>query len=79
MQTGSSCLRQQNKKLLKITGSYECKVKLSLCQAVEGHKVCELSRLPHFLDNWFTVGGEVIILMRRPHFIPRKIPGTHLC
>jgi hypothetical protein len=36
-------------------------------------------RLPHFLDNWLTDGGEVVSLMRRPHFTSRKIPGTHFC
>jgi hypothetical protein len=24
-------------------------------------------------------GGEVVSLMRRPPFTPRKIPGTHFC
>jgi hypothetical protein len=28
-----------------------------------------MSRLPHFLDNWFTDGGEVVSLLRRPRFI----------
>jgi hypothetical protein len=37
----------------------------------------ETSRLPHLLDNWLTDGGDVISLMRRPPFIPRKILGTH--
>jgi hypothetical protein len=36
----------------------------------------EASRLPHFLDNRFTEGGE-ISLMRRLPFTSRKIPGTH--
>jgi hypothetical protein len=31
----------------------------------------------YFLDNRLTDGGEVISLMRRPPFTPRKIPGTH--
>jgi hypothetical protein len=35
-----------------------------------GPHCCEASRLPHFLDNWLTDGGD---------FIPRKIPGTHFC
>jgi hypothetical protein len=37
------------------------------------------ARLPHFLDNRLTDGGEVVSLTRRPPFIPRKIPGTHFC
>jgi hypothetical protein len=40
---------------------------------------CETSRLPHFLDNRFTDGGEVVSLMHRPPFTPRKTPGTHFC
>jgi hypothetical protein len=43
-----------------------------------GPYVCETSRLPHFLGNWFTDGGEVVSLTRRPTLTPRKIPGTHL-
>jgi hypothetical protein len=37
----------------------------------------ETSRIPHFLDNRLTDGGEVVSLTRRPFFTPRKIPGTH--
>jgi hypothetical protein len=43
-----------------------------------GPQGCETSRLPHFLDNRLTDDGEVS-LTRRPHFTPRKIPGTHFC
>jgi hypothetical protein len=32
-----------------------------------------MSRLSHFLDNRLTDGGEVVSLMRRPPFTPRKI------
>jgi hypothetical protein len=35
---------------------------------------CETSRLPHFLDNRVTDGGEVISLTPRPPFTHRKIP-----
>jgi hypothetical protein len=38
---------------------------------------CGRSRIPHFLDNRLTDGGEVVSLTRRPSFTPRKIPGTH--
>jgi hypothetical protein len=31
-----------------------------------------MSRLPHFLDNRFTDGGEVVNLTRRPPFADRK-------
>jgi hypothetical protein len=37
---------------------------------------CETSRLPHFLDNRLTGGGEVVSPTRRQPFTPRKIPGT---
>jgi hypothetical protein len=37
---------------------------------------CETSRLPHFLDNRLTDGGEVVNLTCRPPFTPRKISGT---
>jgi hypothetical protein len=36
----------------------------------EGPQGCETSRLPHFLDNRLTDGGEVISLKRRPPFTP---------
>jgi hypothetical protein len=32
----------------------------------------ETSRLPHFLDNWLKVGGEVDSLTRRPPFTPQE-------
>jgi hypothetical protein len=35
--------------------------------------------LPHFLDNQLTDGGQIVSLMHRPPFTPRKIPGTHFC
>jgi hypothetical protein len=37
------------------------------------------SRLPHFLYNRLTDNGEVVSLMRRAPFPPRKISGTHFC
>jgi hypothetical protein len=55
------------------------KVKLSLQQAVEAHRVVRRRGSHIFLDNRFTDGGEVVSLMRRPPFTPRKIPGTHFC
>jgi hypothetical protein len=45
-----------------------------------GPQCCETSRLPHFLENWLTDGGEVVSFMRRrPPSNPRKIPDTHFC
>jgi hypothetical protein len=40
---------------------------------------CETSRLPHFLTNRLTGGGEVVSLTRRHPFTSKKIPGTHFC
>jgi hypothetical protein len=40
---------------------------------------CEMSRLPHFLDNWHTYGSEVVSLTHWQPFTPRNIPGTHFC
>jgi hypothetical protein len=44
-----------------------------------GPQGCETSRLPHFLHNRLTDGGEVVSLTRRQPFMPRNIPGTHFC
>jgi hypothetical protein len=38
----------------------------------EGPYVFETSRLPHYLDNRLTDGGEVVSLTRRPPFTPQK-------
>jgi hypothetical protein len=38
-----------------------------------------MSRLPHFLDNRLTNGGEVVSLTSWPPFTSKKIPGTHFC
>jgi hypothetical protein len=39
-----------------------------------GPQSCETSRLPHFLDNRLTDGGEVVSLMHRPLFAPQESP-----
>jgi hypothetical protein len=39
----------------------------------EGPGVCDTSRLPHFLDNRLTDGGEVVSLTRRLPFTPQGI------
>jgi hypothetical protein len=44
-----------------------------------GPQRCKTSRLPHFLTNELTDGGEIVSLTRRPHFTFRKIPSTHFC
>jgi hypothetical protein len=38
----------------------------------EGPQGCETSRLPHFLDNRLTNGGEFVSLTRRPSFTPQE-------
>jgi hypothetical protein len=40
---------------------------------------CQTSRLPYFLDNQLTDGGEVVSFIRQPPFALGKIPGTHFC
>jgi hypothetical protein len=40
---------------------------------------CETTRLPHFLDNRLTDGGDAFSLKHRPPSTPRMIPGTNLC
>jgi hypothetical protein len=40
---------------------------------------CEIVEAPTLLDNRFTDDGEVSTLRNGPPFVPRKIPGTHLC
>jgi hypothetical protein len=44
-----------------------------------GPRVCETSRLPHFLGNRLKDVGKVVSHTLRPPFTPRKIPGTHFC
>jgi hypothetical protein len=44
-----------------------------------GSQGCEMLRLPHFLDNWLTDGGETVGLMRQPPITPTKIRGIHFC
>jgi hypothetical protein len=38
----------------------------------EGTQGCEMSRLPHFLDNRLTYGGEIVSLMHRLLFTPQE-------
>jgi hypothetical protein len=45
---------------------------------MQAHKVCEMSRLPHFLGNWLTDGGEIAALsVGRPLLNSTDIPGSH--
>jgi hypothetical protein len=40
-----------------------------------GPQRCDKSRLPHFLDNRLTDGGEIVSLMRPLRFVHGNIPG----
>jgi hypothetical protein len=44
-----------------------------------GPQGCEMSSLPHLLDNQLTDDSEVVSLMHQLPFPPRKIFGTHFC
>jgi hypothetical protein len=46
---------------------------------LRGPQICNTSRLPYFLDNRLTDGGEVVSLTRRPPFTPRNTSSTHFC
>jgi hypothetical protein len=37
-----------------------------------GREGCETSRLPHFLDNRLTDGGDFVNFNRRPPFTPQE-------
>jgi hypothetical protein len=65
--------------ILRMRGVVKVKGKDIPVTGHEGPEGCQTSRLPHFLDNRLTDGGEVVSLKRRPPFTPRKIPGTHFC
>jgi hypothetical protein len=52
--------------------SYECKGKAIPVTGRGGPSGYETSRLPHFLDNRLTDGGEIVSLRRRPPFGPQE-------
>jgi hypothetical protein len=58
---------------------YKGQGKASPVTGCGGPQGCETSRLPHFLDNRLTDGGEIASHTRRPSFTPRNIPGTPFC
>jgi hypothetical protein len=78
----------------KVTRSIEkVKSKVIPVTCLGGPYDCETSRLPHFLDNRLTDGGEVVRFTCKPAALytpgrsleagralhPRKVPGTHFC
>jgi hypothetical protein len=52
------------------------KVKISLYQAVETHRVVRRRGCHIFLDNRLTDGGEVVSHTRRPSFTPRLLTSV---
>jgi hypothetical protein len=71
-------LRGDKVKILKMAAIYEYQnfiFKMKLRAYKNNIPVIgrEMSRLPHFLDNWLTDGSEVASLACQPHFTPRKI------
>jgi hypothetical protein len=54
------------------TNQYSKKGKAIPATGSEDPKSCEMSRLPHFLGNRLTDGGEVVSLTRRPPSTPQK-------
>jgi hypothetical protein len=64
---GSECKRNYT----KIYHSFILTAKAIPVTGCGGPLGCETSRLPHFLDNRFAVGGEVS-LTRRPPFTPQE-------
>jgi hypothetical protein len=69
----SQCSRGRRHFVTSTSGKVKKKIKAVL---VAGS---ETSRLPHFLDNRLTKGGEDVKFTRRPPFTPGKITGTHFC
>jgi hypothetical protein len=62
------------------------KKKLSKAIPVTGRgglQGCEMSRIPHCLDNQLTDGSKVVSPTHRPRFIPQKhyfsASSTHFC
>jgi hypothetical protein len=59
LDTPASLTRNKKGKAILVTGR-------------EGPLGCETSRIPHFLENRLTDGGEVVNPMRRPPFTPQE-------
>jgi hypothetical protein len=62
-----------------VTGATEIVTKRQKIFGSNIKKHCERSRLPHFLENQLTDGGEVVSLTYQLPFTSRKIPGSHFC
>jgi hypothetical protein len=66
---------------LRTCAEWLCKVEKSEAAPATGRGgswTSETSRLPHFVDNRFKDGVDVVSLTRRPPFTPRKIRATHI-
>jgi hypothetical protein len=60
-------------KMLANTG-YFTQTQKSKTIPITGHaslQGCEMLRIPHFLHNWLTEGGEVVSLMHQLHSTPQ--------
>jgi hypothetical protein len=72
-----------NKALLMISYEGKRKSKAIPVTARGGPQGCETSRLPRFLDNRQTDGGEVVSLTHQQRFTPQKhylyASDTHFC
>jgi hypothetical protein len=66
-----------------INGLAKKKGKAISVTARGGLQACEMSTLPHWLDNRLTDGGKVVSPTHRPRSTPQKhsfsASGTHFC
>jgi hypothetical protein len=63
-------------RITKTSGVYTVKGKAIPITGRGVPQGCETSRLPHFLDNRLIDGVEVVKLMHRPPFNPKKFSST---
>jgi hypothetical protein len=75
---------QVRNRTFSYSGQYNCDVHISTPAVLQfvgkanpvtgrgGPQVCETSKLPNFLDNRLTVGGEVVSFTRQPSFNPGR-------
>jgi hypothetical protein len=63
----------RSQSLYRLRSEVKVKIKAILVTGRGSPWVCETSRLPHFLDNRLTDGGEVVSFTRRPAaFYPQE-------
>jgi hypothetical protein len=71
---GSKCIIIPKNFFICFTYNHKKKSKATPVTGRGGPQGCETSRLPHFLYNRLTDGGEVVSLTRRPPYTPQNIP-----